>query len=409
MPRTPTPARAPARRNPQGILASSATGLFSGPAGPWAAGLIALAMVLGYWIVSARHSYHGELTGHINVGRFFLNKSPEPFKPRVQIQRHVGFDGQFFLYLACDPLLRHSSTIARLDTPLLRARRIGYPLTVWALARGKATRAPKMMFWTCAAAIALITILLGAVLRRQGASPARALLFPLSYSAIMCFHWVTSESLAMALVAGSMVCLEKERPRVALLLAMGAGLTKEIALLWPLAIMVHSCFRGDWRRGAFFSLAPLPLLFWMLYLHFGLKLGVRLGDDANNFSWPFLGAGRRLIGLLSGSAQGRRIYPLADGLLVFVVLAAPFVAVLRLLRDRSPENIALVLAALLSVSLPPGDTWWAGSNFTRQSFLLILFLFFAAARSRPRKSLSGGLALLCSIAGVAYLAQYFYL
>jgi hypothetical protein len=48
-----------------------------------------------------------------------------------------GFDGQFFFYLARDPLVTPSTQLV-LDAPRLRARRIGFPLMGALLGGGKA-------------------------------------------------------------------------------------------------------------------------------------------------------------------------------------------------------------------------------------------------------------------------------
>jgi len=140
--------------------------------------------------------------------------------------RGVGYDGQFYFYIAQDPFLRKPETAPSLDNSL-RYRRILYPFLAWLLSLGQRQLLPFVLVaLNVLAATAVVTISALAAIR-AGRSPWLALavgLFPGLWIPIMLD---LTEPLQLALLAAGMLagssgllllsCLAKETSAVALL------------------------------------------------------------------------------------------------------------------------------------------------------------------------------------------------
>lgn len=72
--------------------------------------------------------FNGNITGFYRIGST-LRKSQLLDRQELFIHKgKTGNDGQLFLALSLDPLLRNPSTVTALDSPRYRAKRIMYPV-----------------------------------------------------------------------------------------------------------------------------------------------------------------------------------------------------------------------------------------------------------------------------------------
>jgi hypothetical protein len=89
-----------------------------------------------YWF-----KFDGNITGFFRFGDRY------PASPLIEQEVRVaeggqGYDGQFFLAIALDPLLLHEGSAASLDFPRYRYRRILYPLLGFLIGFGRASLIP---------------------------------------------------------------------------------------------------------------------------------------------------------------------------------------------------------------------------------------------------------------------------
>lgn len=378
---------------------------------PLFAALLGMVFILFYWAQAVHVQGRGNPTALINVGREFVDKAHMPHDFGVHVHRGNGFDGQFFLYLASDPLLTRDSTIARLDDPLLRARRIGYPAVLCLLALGHEYSMAATMFLVCALAVGAVAGVL-AQLGGGGGPPRRGLLialaFVFAYPTLTAAHFLTAELQTMALVALAVLTWQAGSARWAALCCALAALSKETAALLPLALALGALLRGDARRAGLFAASVLPLAAWVAWLHWGRGLAFVPGGDMKNVAWPFAGALRRLLEIATGRVELRSGLAVAQVLLTGVLLAAPFVAAVGLWRRRTALWGALLLAALLGATLPSEAAWWFWGNSARQVYLpgVLIPLVFAVERA-PLRSGLGALLVAQAAAGAAHLVYYF--
>lgn len=357
-----------------------------------------------FWTIGAHKTEDGDITELIQVGTRFIAQGDSPLHLPVTTVQHSGFDGQFYLYLSTDPLLHKSSTIERLDAPFLRARRIGYPIAIYALSLGHVRSAPWVMFLLVSFSVGATCAMVCLTARNEATGPIWAGLLFFSLPMLQSFHYLTSESFALALVMGSVVAWRNHNTLIAAMLAAVAGLTKEVALIWPLACVLMSLFRSNRRAALIMTLAAVPLFGWMAWLHWGKDLLIESSNDLKNLSWPTVGAFWRLSEIYKSRNEIGIISALVHIFMIITFLAVPCFGLWGLLIYRDPEWLALLLFGLLALTTPAQPDWWDWNNYPRQNFLLELFLLLTLIRVTPsfRRWVSI-LAVLPTLAGLLFL------
>ena len=159
---------------------------FVAPARLWPAGLardalgpllVALALA-GTLLVALLRADGFNPTGPAHIGDRWDGR--QYWTPTTRVEHGIGYDGQFFFYLAHDPFLTGGDPAVFLDRPAYRAGRLLYPLIVWALTLGR----PEAVPWGLLG-VNLVMVLVGTaaavdVLRSLGASRWLALGFALN-------------------------------------------------------------------------------------------------------------------------------------------------------------------------------------------------------------------------------------
>lgn len=351
----------------------------AGPYALWAAvcALGAAGFLLGLvFVVGGGEPTRFMLLGHAFYDREGVAELVAPARPRVE--REFGFDGQFFFYLAFDPLLRGDAVERALDSPHLRARRIGFP---W-LSRLLAPRAAWIPFGMTLAQIVAagwLLAVLAALARAGGAPPAALLPVVTSLWLLLPLTFFTSELLASALVATALWLHARARP-AALLAAGAACLTKGVCALLPLALAAHALGRRRWREAGLWLLALLPLVAWSGYLTAVLAAEPRPADSFQNLTLPFAGAAEAAAAGWRSLASGSDPRPGMRTLTLVASawhLAAALVGLVLFARRPGGPALFVAAAALLALCLS-GDArsmaYREINNFARQLFLLPLGL-----------------------------------
>lgn len=207
-----------------------------------------------------------------------------------------GYDGQYYFFVACDPLaLRTEGGYG----DAYYWQRILHPALAWALAGGDPARIP--------AAMALVTLL--AIL---GGTAALLALLPLggarwwalAYAFAVAHLYglqlsLGGPALSLALTVAGVLAWTRGRGLLCALCLALALLARESALLALGPLAVWSWKEGR-RRDALLAVAAiLPFLVWEAYLHSRLgRWG--LGTSGGHLTLPFLGMLRR-AGLWQGS------------------------------------------------------------------------------------------------------------
>lgn len=235
----------------------------------------------GLWLFSLFHSGQ-QPRDLIHISPDLLNQShassvikADPNYPTVNAN---GYDGQFFYYLALDPV----NARYYMDASTYRYTRILYPMVARALALGRADLIPITLFLVNWLALAGGTAAVAAWLKRRGVSPWFGLIYGLYPGLQFALARDLSEALAYGLVALAILVFDfggRHRLVLSATVFALATLTREstavFSVAYGLALLLGAAQPGPWRprlaknwRTAvlFLAIALLPFAAYKIYL-----------------------------------------------------------------------------------------------------------------------------------------------
>jgi hypothetical protein len=344
----------------------------------------------------------------VNIGHKFLTKgtTSSAIKPSLPTDDKVGYDGQFYFFLAADP--KHARDY--IEQPGFIYSRIGYPMTVRALSGGNASLVPYMMVLVNILAAVGGTLAVAFLLRRRGLPPLYALLYGLFPGLVISVLRDLTEPLAFALAA---VGLAVFHPRSKWRLLGSASLfglamlTRETVALFPailavgLLVGVGSAARrrerlrvGNFACGAAFAaIAFVPLFAWRHILtSFWLHDASTQENFASSTSYGAHGAGGAALAALvpfhalagQWPWSGEDVTNILTVVLPGLIWAAIAIALLRRKLTLEPW-LVLANVAVFVVFLPTPIAVDYGS-FGRASIGVVL----AALATLPQVAASFG-------------------
>lgn len=325
----------------------------------------------------------------------------------------AGFDGQFFLRLAEDPLISSPATVRALDAPVLRARRIGLPVAGRFFSFFAGSPAAGLLLAETAA-LALLIALIQSGARAGQVSPFACLAVPLALPFALSLELVTSELGAAALVLLAARAARIRALPVLIAALAAACLFKEVGALAVAAFSLAFFAQERRREGLLTLMALLPLAGWQLYLSMRLGGGTDLGALLKNLSIPGAGLVQALTAQLS-AILSNPMGPKALGLFLATLwyVLGTVLALLLLRRGITQGRLLAVSAGLLVFTLSYGGMAQAFNevfNFGRQLFLLPVGLLIVLFEETSSLSLSLRRTLIAwftagSVLGIGWLLQ----
>ena len=186
------------------------------------------------------HRFNGNPTGFFSIGEYL------PHSPYLENQKlflrtgGVGYDGQFFLTIALDPLLKNKDSIKALDNPRYRYRRILYPIAGYILSVGRRSLIP----YTLIAINTVCLIALTGIVSRYFKDNTRHNLIGLvalgNVGLWVSLYYGTADLLATTFLAGAFLSWKEEKPLALALCLSLACLTRETILLIT-AVFIFAC------------------------------------------------------------------------------------------------------------------------------------------------------------------------
>ena len=252
-------------------------------------------LVYGAWLIAFFGSGH-DPRDMIYIGTRFINQSHVSQVIRLDPSYHnvgeTGYDGEFFYYLALDPINAH----AYMDFSTYRYTRVLYPMLARLLALGQPGLIPITLFLINWLAIAGGTLAVAAWLKRSGHSPWFGLVYGFYPGLDLALQRDLSEALAYGLVAAAVYVFDFGPGAGSKKIWLSAGifalaaLARETTAIFPLVYGVvllqgagnwRRPIRVDWLRAVFFvalALGPLALykLLLLLWLGAGHDVGIPL-------------------------------------------------------------------------------------------------------------------------------------
>jgi hypothetical protein len=287
----------------------------------------AAVVVLAAMVLMLFLRFGGNVTGFFRIGDAF---PLSPFLPRSEAFVHpgeIGYDGQFFLTLAYDPLLRHEGTIAALDNPRYRARRILYPALAHGIALGSPRAVPwALVFLNVASAVALVALLAFGRLRE---TPSLALGVLAFQGLWVCLALSPADLLALVFLVVALVCHRSRQPWGIVVALLLASLTRETYLLHGALFAFLALREKRWREALAIAAGQLPAVAWSAWV----LLRVPEGSSSlqASFGPPLGGILEAILRLLRDDLTGKLLY---EGLSLALLLSVAAMLAWVLVRRR---------------------------------------------------------------------------
>jgi hypothetical protein len=364
---------------------------------PAAVALIVLAVFALVTRERVRSTYLGNYSGFVQIGQVFVENSPyiahNPDVRRTLVVEQGGYDGQFFYYLAWDPLLRAFRADPKAfdglyDTPPYRFGRIGYVWLTWLASFGDWHRFPKTMVWLDLAGIFAAAFALSIAARDVGANVLWglvALFIPAFWQSL---ETTLPEPIAAGFLLLAYLAWSRGRWLGAALLLAASLLVRETGLALVAVLAVTMALRRQLPQAiALTGVAVAPFAFWHLYV--GWLLWPDWGLQGFFFrpeliGLPFVGFFNMWAHVRVGDyemdlARATYVLPILLTLAWLVALAAVVVR-------RSALTVATALYATVAISLNFVMVWVHtrnGERVTYEVFILTaLCSSMLSARSR---------------------------
>ena len=355
-------------------------------------GAIAVISVIIYFYY---FKFSGNITGFFRIGSV-LPLSPFLIPDQTLIfQDELGYDGQQFLSIALDPFLQDLDTIASLDHPAYRYRRILYPLLSYLLGFGNAQIIPYVMVAINAIAILLIIWVTGLYFKSYSANVNQAL-FVLAIPGV----WIvlslsTSYLLAGLFFVSAFYFYQNNKPiYMSLMVSLGC-LTRETLLLLWMALILSAMWQKKDRYFKFLGIAIIPPLAWNIYV---ILLGLNGAPGTGNFGTLIFGIVQKFLSLFTEKFSPKTIFEAY----LFILLILAFALVFWLFFPRRSANRPLLVCGLIYLGMFSVTSLLILNYYLDYSrvFLDVYFLALLSInfRSFPRKTIFFSASSLASIA-----------
>jgi hypothetical protein len=351
---------------------------------------LAVLLVVAWQAITVHVNYHDNWTGLFRIGsrtklppalaqRAFRNASP------------TGYDGQYYLILAEDPLLRDGAA-AYLDEAPMRSRRILIPAMAWALAAGRPAFIAGAYVFVVLAFILAGAYWLARIQMFQGRHPAWGFCFLAMPPVLVAVDSMTVDVAIAALAAGFAWHLITGRVSGLWLILAAAALVRETGLLLVAACVFASIYQREWRKAALWATAALPAFCWYCYLHAVLPGAGAIELIPHHMPGYLL---RMLVPIpyTQFSPLLRTMARVLDELALVSTLALAVISIARLRSVRPlAQKAALVLYVVMLFAMTGHYFWYSAYSFGRT---LAPVFVLPMTGDRPRLTLT--LALLVDL------------
>jgi hypothetical protein len=226
-----------------------------------------VAAVLSVWLwqwATVTANFGGNWTALFYTGSLQRNPPLVISSHTYLFANSTGYDGQFYRYIAHDPLLR-SDLKSYVDDPRLRYHRILVPLLAYGLALGNPGLIDQMYELVCLLSIALGVYWSCKFAQNSGLAAAWGLLFLAMPAVFVTMDRLVVDGVLAALTAAFLYYSRSPSWRLFLVLVC-AALTRETGFLLVLAYCIYLAWRREFRIACIFLLSAAPALAWYGYI-----------------------------------------------------------------------------------------------------------------------------------------------
>lgn len=349
-----------------------------------ALGLLCATLALGWQVFTVRYNYGGNWTGLFCAGERQKLPSELLGEALYAFSDSYGYDGQFYHYIAHDPLGR-TQLPHYVDAPRMRYGRILLPGLAWLLAAGQAAWVDRAYF-----ALVLLFVFAGAsftshLAARHGKSVWWGFLFLLTPAALVSIDRMTVDVALLAICAASIALFPLKRRAWEWILLAAAPLARETGLALTAGYLLWSLVQRDGRRIVGGMLSVIPFAAWSLYLdrHFG----------ALGFNWRSISPFHEMAGVVlkppayPWSPAVNALVIALDWLALSGALLAVLLAFRSLRRPGTLLNAAILAFGCMGLALAAAghrDIWVHLYGYGRVLSPLLLLIALRAVLQRSR-------------------------
>lgn len=333
-----------------------------------------------------------DITAFFRIGDRFRASPYLPPTARV-FQREDGYDGQFFLAVAYDPLLENPRTLSAVENPRYRLRRVLYPVLGYLLALGRRSMVPwALVFINIVAAGAL-----GAILASEAETLVGAwMAIPLGLQGLwVALLFSTADLVGAAFFLLALACLKKGRVTAAGVSLLLASLTREFYLVPGAAFALYELLKGRRRTGFILAALQVPPVAWNLGILFSVPAGS--SGVAENFRAPFVGLFQAARSLAVAPPSARWVYSIFS--LALLLSTAMWAAAAGLLHWRESPYVTIALMAYLVLVLMVSPLilgYFMGYTRVFLGLYALLWMWRATGRFGETRAVLGILSALAS-------------
>lgn len=241
-------------------------------------GVAAIVLACYIAVVASHLASGGDVRDYIFLGTRYIEQSHA--SPAIRIDPHYhyltnrhGYDGQFYYYIAADPVRARYyvdwNSYGR-QAAAYRYGRILYPLLARTLTLGQSSWVPSTLLVVNLLGVALGTLAVAAWILRFGLPTWLALVYSFYPGVALGVLRDLADPLAFSFVAAAVFLLSfggRYRLVWSVALFALAGLTRETTLLVPLLYALWRLVHRDWRSSTILGLgSAAPFLLWKLWL-----------------------------------------------------------------------------------------------------------------------------------------------
>lgn len=243
---------------------------------PIVCALICVALTFVWEFATIYANFGGNWTALFCTGSVFPPPQ-ELAREHIYVFAHsTGYDGQFYHYVAHDPLYRGGIGRAIAD-PALRYRRILLPGLAWILAGGNQN-------WIDRSYIACNLLFLGfgawclaSLLASYHAHPAFSILYALAPATLISLDRLVVDMACASLCLAFLLYRGQKADGKMYAAMMAAALCRETGL-----VLIGACAIDEWmarryRRGLWLATAAIPALAWSAYIGLHIPSGLPAG------------------------------------------------------------------------------------------------------------------------------------
>ena len=229
------------------------------------AGLLAVALAFAWQFLVVRYTFGGNWTAWFCTGGNVAQPEALAFEHLYRFAQSDGYDGQFYHYIAHDPLFRRGFD-RYIDAPRLRYRRILIPALAFIISAGQ-----DRWIDTALIALNLLCIFAGAYwlsryARRYGHHPAWGALFLLVPAVLVSLDRLTADLALTALCVGFALYLSEKRAAELYMVLLLAPLARETGLLLTAAYCIVLLFERRGKAALIFATSAIPALAWFAFV-----------------------------------------------------------------------------------------------------------------------------------------------